>query len=733
VKMRQQLPQEQKSRRYQQTKRDKFILNNMAQDSEWAIYRRWKRFGIDAEFFRQPPVWHYPNKFTPVDQDTLEGIQHMLQQQWIVEIKDWQRRPGFYSKLKLVRKASGKWRSTLACVEINKMTVKRHFKSDDLRSLKEILEPGMYMALLDIKDAFYSKTQRLVKCFRKYFRFATKTRQGIQAYEFIVTPQGWSTSSRAFHIMMKEVTKEANQLGIKHCRATDDVIIVDQNERRCGRQLEQFNDILQKHGFEAKKEKEKKPARKQIWYGTTIETAPYVKFSVTRAKVKEMKRAAAWTIKNNELGRLTPRMVAGFVGKIRAAQLSLECAMAHSFNLIQMQTRALAANDQNWDAPFHLSEAAIKELNFFKTRCTYPGRHMATNLIEVLLVSDASNSGYGGKILRMPENWKTKVQHAVMGFWTGDELKLHINEKEHEGSFRVAQGCLNPARDFVKSLPPTVYHLNLITDNQVSKSYHNKQGGKSTILNQTTIAFQRWATQQFHPSQFVITSTYLEGDKMIAIGGDELSRMGRLGEEIQLNPKIFKTLCRLLHFVPMIDLFATRYNSQLPRYYSPHHDRQAEATNAMIQEWKEPSYAFPPLKMIPSLLRKIQQEKATVLTVLPLTPSARWYPLLQRLVASQPIHIVQGRKTFRYPNDYLKPLKQWSKWSWIGLILSWSKSQRTKDWRSKMRRKWLRGSGRRTPDQAIRPDGKSFSIGTKENTVTNRLCNLSLSSALSTG
>lgn len=731
--MRQQTPQDSKRQRYQQTRRDKFLIDNMAQESEWAIYRRWKRFGIDAEFFKQPPVYPYPNKFTPVDKDMLEGIQHMQQQHWITEIKDWQRRPGFYSKLKLVKKDSGKWRSTLACMEINKLTMKRHFKSDDLRSLKEILEPGMFMALLDIKDAFYSKTQVLVRSCRKYFRFAIKTKQGIQAFEFMVTPQGWSTSARAFHIMMKEVTKEANHLGIQHCRATDDVIIVDHNERRCGRKLEQFNEILHKHGFEAKKEKEKRPARKQIWYGALVETHPYVKFSVTKAKRKEMKRCAAWTIKNNQLGRLTPRMVAGFVGKIRAAQLSLECAMAHSYNLIHMQTRALAANDQDWDAPFYLSDAAIKELEFFQTRCNYPGRYMATNLIEILLVSDASNSGYGGKILRIPEDWKKEVQHAVMGFWTGVELQMHINEKEHEGSFRVAQGCLNPARDFVKSLPPTVYHLNMITDNQVSKSYHNKQGGKSSNLNQTTLAFQTWATQQFYPSEMVITSTYLEGDKMIAIGGDELSRMGRLGEEIQLNPKIFKTLCRLLQFKPNIDLFATEFNYQLPRYYSPHHDRQAEATNAMIQEWKEPSYAFPPLKMIPNLLQKIQQDKATVLAVLPITPSARWYPQLQRLVASQPVHLVQGRKTFRYPNEYLKPLKQWSKWSWIGVILSWSKSPRTREWRLTMRRKWLRRSGKRTPDQAIGPDGKSFSIGTKENTVMNRLCNLSLSSALSTG
>ncbi|MEL7343138.1 MAG: hypothetical protein AAGM67_21825, partial [Bacteroidota bacterium] len=132
MKGRQHTPLQETKSRCRQTKRDKFIINNMAPEPEWALYRRWKRFGIEAEFHTDPPVHYYPNKFTQQDQDTLEGIQHMLDQGWIIEITDWRQRPGYYSKLKLVKKKSGKWRSTLACMEINKRTVKRHFKSDDL-------------------------------------------------------------------------------------------------------------------------------------------------------------------------------------------------------------------------------------------------------------------------------------------------------------------------------------------------------------------------------------------------------------------------------------------------------------------------------------------------------------------------------------------------------------------------------------------------------------------------
>lgn len=719
--------------RYQQTRRDYFLQKHLAPDAEWKLYHQWRKCGIMAEFYTIPPTYTYPNKFTPVDQDTLEGIQVMMREGWVKPVKDWHSQPGHYSKLKLVKKASGKWRFTLACVEINKYTVKRHFKVDDLRTLKQMLEPNMYMALLDIKDAFYSKAHQLHRDCKKFFRFALKLDKALNVYEFQVTPQGWTSSPRAMHIMIREAKKEANSMGILHARATDDIIIVNHSERECGRQLIIMENILRRHNYVTKPEKKRLPNRKQIWFGAKIETSPHVKFTATKDKIKEMKRMATWMLKKDDSRQVTPRMIAGFVGKIRSAALYLECAMAHTYNLIQAQTLALAESGQAWDVPTNLSETARRELIFFKTRCTYPGRHMPTNLIEILLVSDASNSGYGGKILRLPEPWQPHVQQAVLGFWIGDELKMHINEKEHEGSFRVAKGCLNPARDFVQQLTPTIYHLNVLTDNQVSRSYNNKQGGKSQLLNEITMAFHSWAKNTFSPSELVITATYLEGEKMIQIGGDELSRMGRLGEEIKLNPKIFRTLCKMLDFHPEIDLFATRYNTQLQSFHSAHHDRMALATNTLIQIWDRPSYAFPPVNVIPQFLQKVQKEEATILAILPLTPSAGWYPQLQKVVASDPILIAQGRKTFQFPNEYLAPKKQWSRWSWIGILLSSSNSYRTREWRSKTRRKWLRGSGRRTPDRAIRPDGRSFSIGTRQSMVKNRLLNLSLSSALRNG
>lgn len=712
--------------------RTQFLKANLAPQKLRNLYHQFRTYGIQAEFHANPPTYSVPNKFITPDSIIAEGVTQMLQNQWIREIKKPLNHPGHYSKLKVVKKKSGKMRYTLACIEINKYTIKRHFKCDDLRTIKPMLQPNMYMFQIDIKDAFYSKTQQLHKDSRKYFRFAVGNNYSFKAYEFLVTPQGWSSSPRALHIMLHPVTLEANALGIQHARATDDILGMHKKQQVCNDQQRSYIKILTRHGFQINQEKLRTASQNQIWFGAKIRTNPYVIFSVPRQKQKDFKRSAKWVIQLNAQGRLTPRIAAGFTGKIRSATLYLHCAMAHTVHLIRAQNRALAATHHNWDTPFQLPLEAQAEAHFYLTHSEFKGRYVENYLIEIRQISDASNSGYGGKITTAPKSIMDKIQRAVIGFWTPSQLTLHINVKELKGSILCAMEALIPAAPFIRSLNQ-VFLLNQLLDNTVAISFHNKQGGNNVEMSKLIIEFHNWLLTFFLPSTIIATATYLEGSRMIQCGVDELSRLGRLGEEIRLNPRIFKILCKILQFKPTIDLFANRFNTQLPRYCSAFHDLKATHTNAMTLTWGNTVYAFPPLKMIPSTLQKIEMDKATALVILPLTPSSRWYPMMLNMVASNPIHIAQGKATFRTPNKYIQPLKQWSKWSWIGIILSHSNSKSVANWRSRTRRKWLRSSGASQPSQGIKPNGDSFTLNTSQRMVLNRLSNLSLSAALRRG
>ena len=98
--------------------------------------------------------------------------------------------------------------------------------------------------------------------------------------------------------------------------------------------------------------------------------------------------------------------------------------------------------------------------------------------------------------------------------------------------------------------------------------------------------------------------------------------------EWQLNPIIFSQIVSMLKFTPEIDLFATRLNNQVTRFYSWQPDPDALAINAFAQQWHENfMYAFPPFSMISRVLQKIEQERTErVLMILPMWPTQNWWP-----------------------------------------------------------------------------------------------------------
>ena len=76
-----------------------------------------------------------------------------------------------------------------------------------------------------------------------------------------------------------------------------------------------------------------------------------------------------------------------------------------------------------------------------------------------------------------------------------------------------------------------------------------------------------------------------------------------------LDKKVFSKLQKTWgHFD--IDLFAARHNRQLPRYFSFKPDPEAEAVDALAQNWSNLKlYAFPPFILIGRCLRKLDQRK----------------------------------------------------------------------------------------------------------------------------
>lgn len=87
-----------------------------------------------------------------------------------------------------------------------------------------------------------------------------------------------------------------------------------------------------------------------------------------------------------------------------------------------------------------------------------------------------------------------------------------------------------------------------------------------------------------------------------------------------------------------IDLFASLLNAKCDRYISWVPDPGSLAVDAFTLSWKEfYFYAFPPFILIPRVLRKIVDDGAEGILVVPWWPSQPWFPLFRRLFSSEPL------------------------------------------------------------------------------------------------
>ena len=110
------------------------------------------------------------------------------------------------------------------------------------------------------------------------------------------------------------------------------------------------------------------------------------------------------------------------------------------------------------------------------------------------------------------------------------------------------------------------------------------------------------------------------------VEADIESILWKLDAEWMLRPGVFRLVCQMFHTVAM-DLFATRINAHLPNYVSWKPDPASAYVNAFSFCWINMDLnAFPPFSIIGSVLKKIEEEQATLLIILPLRTTQVWFP-----------------------------------------------------------------------------------------------------------
>jgi hypothetical protein len=131
-----------------------------------------------------------------------------------------------------------------------------------------------------------------------------------------------------------------------------------------------------------------------------------------------------------------------------------------------------------------------------------------------------------------------------------------------------------------------------------------------------------------------LTAAHVPGKENIA--AEEESWVFKEELEWALKDEIFQQICQRFG-TPTVDLFASRLNKKVDRFYSWKSDPEAEVIDSFTVSWEQEAiYAFPPFCLIGRTIQKIIAENVSGVLVVPKWPTKSWYSMLRKITQCDP-------------------------------------------------------------------------------------------------
>jgi hypothetical protein len=587
--------------------------------------------GYSIEFLDIPPFMIRPLVTTvPQDKEHIihSEIEELLTKNAIEEVRPDS--PGFYSRFFLVTKKDGGWRPVLNLKPLNQFLRYSKFTMETQDSIIKALRKGQWLATLDLKDAYLHVP--ILPAHRPYLRFAFEGRH----YQFKVLPFGISTAPRVFTKVLAPIVNLIHQRGIIFHPYLDDCLLISESARQLSRNVSVAVDILQQAGFLVNWKKSfPEPSQDVQFLGIRILSIEG-RILLPDNRVQDIVRCA-------QLFQ-APRMLEArtFLRMLGLMTACLRVVPLARFQITKiMVPRSLIPHLEFWRDETRLSQ----------------GVSLGTLPHSAVVTTDACDTGWGGHYM----HWR------VQGRWTKKQRALHINCQE----LLAVHLTLSRFRHLLRNQRVLVR-----TDNVAVKQYINKQGGTvSPSLCALTLKLIQWCNQQ-HIS---LRAEHVPGvDNRLA---DTLSRKMLNQTEWMLKKSVVQTVFAVLG-EPQIDLFATAENKQLPVFCSWMYQSEAFHIDAMTISWVGVhAYAFPPLALIPDVIRKASKESLSLILIAPYWPNRSWFPLILPLLIEDPIRLpllpdllTQQKGRVLHSNPGLWSLAAWK----ISGVPSFSKAYRNR-------------------------------------------------------
>jgi len=561
--------------------------------------------GFKLEFIDYPPFQRHipPNATMDASQFSLcdEEVNALITKGAVVEAGA---EVGYISRYFLVpKKGPNNWRPIINLKPLNQFLKYRHFKMEGIVTVRHTVRQGDFMAKIDLTDAYF--TIPVFQGHRKFLRFRWKNK----TYEYTCLPFGLSSSPWVFTKLLRVAVAFFRRLGIRLVIYLDDLLIVGSSSEDCTSAITQVIATLESLGFSINFKKSETVPSQLIEYIGLITDSLSMSFRLTDKKIADISRLCKEALKK---GKCSLRSLAKILGNLNWATYAVPFAPAHYRNLQALFISASKAYNDNLDVFVCLDVAFLSDLSWWVNKANFTeGKGLLSTRPDVRLSSDASRTGGVAVCLDV----------RTGGPWTLSELDLHINALELLAALKTLEFFTSSVRDCTVTIE---------VDNSTAVSYINRLGGcRSKPLCSIALRIANWCEDR----NLCLNAIFIPG--VLNKLADTESRRPFSSGDWMLSPQAFRNIQSIWEV--QVDLFASEWNRQLPRFVSWFPQPQAWKVDAFSFSWKNlAGFCFPPFNLIQFALSKLLREEADAVLVTPFWPSQPWFPTAMELSCEAP-------------------------------------------------------------------------------------------------
>ncbi|KAI8431183.1 hypothetical protein MSG28_001221 [Choristoneura fumiferana] len=457
---------------------------------------------------------------------------------------------------------------------------------EDIRTATQLISKDSYMATIDLKDAYFLVPVHANH--RKYLRFRFD-----KLYQFTCLPFGLCSAPYVFTKLVKPILTHLRNKGHTLVAYLDDILCMGDTYSNCLNTVNAVINTLQRLGFVVNYEKSKPTPSKVCKFLGFILNSNSMTLELPKDKKEKIFSITRQISRKKEI---KIREFARFTGTLTAACPAVKYGWLHTKLFEREKFLALLNHSDNYEAKMKLCSSLKSEFDWWISCIGNIDNPIRKSHFIREIYTDSSLSGWGAF-----SNGET-----ARGYWSQEESNKHINHLELLAAFLGL-------KTFCKNLQNAEILLRI--DNTTAIAYINRMGGiQFPHLNKLASEIWNWCEER----NLFIYASYIKSKENVE--ADRASRITNIDTEWELKNSCFQFITKKLGH-PNIDLFATRINKKCDLYVSWKRDPEAFDIDAFTLRWTDLYfYAFPPFSLIMKCLRKIINDEATGILVVPYWP-----------------------------------------------------------------------------------------------------------------